>query len=251
MSYLLKAATIIFISFSIIVFTTSIAISEDDWQSEARKTFFQVCSSDVPHSPTACCQLGGLWERGDGGPKDLVKARGYYKKACDGGTESCCIELGRLLLKGEGGPQDANKGEELLSTYCVKGIDTSSTCINYAFNLHSGESGVKQDYLKSKAVAEVVCEHGLFYSDRGCELVGKAYINGWGVEKDIVKAQIFLAKACEKENAEICFMLGLEYMGIFGAEYTVDIEKAKRYVLKGCELENDEACKFAQDKGWK
>ena len=64
------------------------------------------CNEDVGKS---CQDLASMWKNGQGGKKDLAKARMYYEIACEKGEWIGCIFAGRMWRKGEGGPADEKK----------------------------------------------------------------------------------------------------------------------------------------------
>ncbi len=57
----------------------------------------------------SCYALASMWKKGQGGKKDLAKARMYYGIACEKGDSMACIFAGRMWRKGEGGPADESK----------------------------------------------------------------------------------------------------------------------------------------------
>ncbi len=64
------------------------------------------CKEDDSRS---CYDLASMCKKGQGGKKDLAKARIYYGIACEKGDSMACIFAGRMWRKGEGGPADESK----------------------------------------------------------------------------------------------------------------------------------------------
>ena len=73
--------------------------------------------------PTAsdCQKLAGVYAKGEGVPKDLGKAAGFYKKACDANNALGCLDLAAMHRSGEGASKDVQKAALLLKRGCDLG----------------------------------------------------------------------------------------------------------------------------------
>ena len=69
-----------------------------------------------------CQSLAALHLRGEGTPKDPVKAAAAFEKACNGGLGSACSNLGYMHYQGDGIPVDREKGVALLKRSCELGF---------------------------------------------------------------------------------------------------------------------------------
>ena len=73
-----------------------------------RSTLEAECKEDDGRS---CYDLASMWKNGQGGKKDLARARMYYEIACEKGEFMACILAGRMWRKGEGGSADESKAK--------------------------------------------------------------------------------------------------------------------------------------------
>jgi TPR repeat protein len=64
-----------------------------------------------------------MYLRGEGVPKDLNRAAGLFKRACDAGGSVGCLDLGSMYLRGEGVPKDRNRAADLFEKACNAGLN--------------------------------------------------------------------------------------------------------------------------------
>lgn len=79
----------------------------EDSPAEAFKLLGQAAEGE---SHGAMVNLGLLYQKGRGAPKDLAQARHWFQRAAEGGQPLGMLYLGRQLLNGKGGPRDAAEG---------------------------------------------------------------------------------------------------------------------------------------------
>ncbi len=87
---------------------------------QALELYTKACNADGEFAAHACGMAGNLLSEPPE-PFDLAKARGFYAKACDGGTQLACANLGQMLLDGDGGAADQQKAITLLTVACDLG----------------------------------------------------------------------------------------------------------------------------------
>ena len=75
---------------------------------------------------------------------------------------------------------------------------------------------------------------------KGCQILGEAHYNGWGVEKDYAKAAFYSQQACEVGFADSCFNLGLLYQKGKGVER--NYKKAVEFYTRACNGNVAKAC---------
>ena len=61
----------------------------------------------------------------------------------------------------------------------------------------------------------------------GCQTLGESYLNGWGVDKDPVKATAIFQTLCDKKQGDGCFMLGYRYRGQSNLQYDAVTERGR------------------------
>ena len=128
--------------------------------------------------------------------KDFVKAKGYYEKACNAGLATACSNLGQIYEQGLVDEQkDIEKALKLYKLACDSGDGVG--CYNEAMGL---KSYIESENLKTHKI------------DRN-----KA-------EARVLK---LLAKSCELEYAQSCFLL---------AKLSGDETKADALYKRACQL---------------
>ena len=70
--------------------------------------------------------------------------------------------------------------------------------------------------------------------------MGTLYHDGYGVRQELDTAHNYFIKACNLNDAQGCFNLGIEYGNGKGIEQ--DYRKAKYYYEKACNLDNQKGC---------
>jgi hypothetical protein len=75
---------------------------------------------------TGCDDLGALFLRGQGIPRDAGRAAAAFERACDGGLAIGCSNLGLMHYSADGIPKDTTKGLAYLKQAC--GLGLSNAC---------------------------------------------------------------------------------------------------------------------------
>jgi TPR repeat protein len=138
-----------------------------------------------------CHDLGLMYYRGEGVPKDLNRAADLYKRACDAGGTGGCLDLGLMYLRGEGVPKDPNRAAELYKRACDAGSPPG--CTDLGIMYYRGE-GVAKDMNQAADLYKRACDAG---GSGGCFNLGTMYKRGEGVPKDLNQAADFFKKACD------------------------------------------------------
>jgi TPR repeat protein len=182
-----------------------------------------------------------------------------------------CKGLCKTIASSKGpGKSQAEQADDA-EAKCAKNDMEACATIGGAYLL--GKGGKVQDEKKGLELLKKSCDGGAAF---GCEIYGRAYDQGKGVEKDSAKAVELwtkacdggaggacrslalkketadpsriplLEKACSKDDALGCMGLGAAYKhGNQGAP--ADSAKAKQFLQKACDLGADSACPVAAE----
>ena len=128
--------------------------------------------------------------------KDFVKAKGYYEKACNAGLATACSNLGQIYEQGLVDEQkDLEKALKLYKLACDSGDGVG--CYNEAMGL---KSYIESENLKTHKIDRTKAE---------------------------ARVLKLLAKSCELEYAQSCFLL---------AKLSGDEAKANALYKRACQL---------------
>ncbi len=151
-------------------------------------------------------RLGWMLQNGIGTQKDIARAKEYFEKSAKMGNIFAGYSLAKLILAEENPNQ-----EELKSAI---------------------------EYLQKAADNEnEICKPIRTFAQYA---LGKIYLEGKHVPKDINKAIIYLTQSAEQENEWVAYQLGKLYL--LGKNVPKDTEKAVVYLTKAAEQGNQ----FAQ-----
>jgi TPR repeat protein len=100
-----------------------------------------------------------MYERGLGvAAADLVQARTYYTRACDGGVLRGCSNLGAIVLRGDAtSPANPTAAADLFRRACEG--RTGVACANLAA-LYDAGSGVARDTQRARELRQQACQAG-------------------------------------------------------------------------------------------
>ncbi len=142
-----------------------------------------------------CGRAGRMMMDGTDGPKDLVAARRYLDRSCNGETAIACGQLGDALLNGSfGGAPDLRGAMGYFARACQLGVAIS--CTNEALAaLQLGEM------VRSRAVAIKGCQSG---DSGGCRIIGVLMSTGKGGAADPVMAAAYFNQACKMNDQAGC-----------------------------------------------
>ncbi len=146
----------------------------------------------------ACDDLGDIYEKGKGVPRDYAKAIQVYRKSCDGGHQWGCYLLDQMYELGEGGP--ALKAQTIAAH--VKACDggSSDDCENLGMMYFYG-LGENMDRAHAAMLFRNACDGG---NAIACEALGDSFENGWGVPVDKAQAFTLYRKACDGRSELGC-----------------------------------------------
>ena len=126
--------------------------------------------------------LGLMYLRGDGVPKDLKEAVKWYQKAADQGDAPAQFNLGLMYRNGEGVEQDFKEAVEWYRKAALQGH------ANAQFNLgvmYRKGQGVEQDFMEATKWFRKAAEQGIANAQYA---LGLMYEKGQGVEQDFKEA---------------------------------------------------------------
>ncbi|HEX6862491.1 MAG TPA: PDZ domain-containing protein [Thermoanaerobaculia bacterium] len=112
--------------------------------------------------PRGCTNAGFLHDSGKLGPEDPLRARVFYRQACEGtgcsaGDPLGCFNLGVLYRDGRGGTRSKTEAAAFFERACNGG--NASGCANLADLLYAGD-GVPRDVERATRLFQVACLGG-------------------------------------------------------------------------------------------
>ena len=160
--------------------------------SDARKDFVQACmptytvgSRPKDNLPAACHKLGRLVRDAKGGPTDLPRAVEMFQIACRAGLEESCIDLGMLVY--DPAPDSEVRPDP-------------ARAVEFFFNA-----------CNTVGVRELEAPDTEDPNARACWALGRAYVDGSGVENnrpDAKRALQMYRKGCDAQHAPACSAAG-------------------------------------------
>ena len=181
--------------------------------------------------PDGCMNLGRMYDsRHDGVSMDRGKARQLFAEACDAGSAEACTYVGLAASKGEGGAVDDAKAATLFAKACDGGHLLGCSLLGSAYAIGRGTP-------KNESRAAALLQRGCTTTETtGCATLGTLTANGrGGLQRDSVKAIGFWRQACAAaaSSAEGCTYLGAGYLRGSGVMH--DDVRAGQYLSAGCE----------------
>lgn len=206
-------------------------------KTKATSYYLKACEADYSD---ACITVSWYYTTGEGVAVDKEKALDFAKKACSLGNNKGCNNVGTFYSQGEGGLEpDQVKAKEYFKKACDSGIDGAVGCSNLGDYFYEEEKfdlaknsyemgcngkvessctrlgeiyenghGVKIDLKKAKDLYEQSCydEEKLLESKNGisCAFLGAMYENGKGVASNLAKAKELYGKACDDGYQQAC-----------------------------------------------
>jgi len=188
-----------------------------------------------------CSQAGWVTERGLGTLKDEARAVAFYTRACDGGSPWGCGNLGKANAHGMSLPKDEARAAVLYKQACDAGdIDA---CPNLGWLYEKGR-GVPTDEAQAASLYKESCDGGSAY---GCGCLGVLHRDGHGVPKDLPQSVVLLKQGCDWGNARSCTNLGSLYKN--GQGVPRDLVQARALYRKGCDQADDLGCTSLKNAG--
>src|SRR3989344_2113012 len=147
--------------------------------------------------------LGMRYAKGEGVPKDIVKAVEWHQKAAAQGHAKAQFALGFMYNNGIGVPKDAAKAAEWYQKAAAQGNADAQFSLGMAYA--DGE-GVPKNATKAAEWLQKAAAQG----DAGLQaMLAEMYYYGKGVPKNAAKAIEWYQKAAAQGHAEAQFSLGL------------------------------------------
>ncbi len=156
-----------------------------------------------------------------------------------------CYALGKLVRDAKGGPKDPARAAELFEIACKPdasnpkaGPQVPEACVDLAYALYEGEQ-VREDPERAVELLGTACR-GEVPNHRACTLLGIAYAEGNGVQKnDLEMAHTLLSTSCEAKHADACVEAGNLTVG---SRRRADLELAAAFYEQGCEIDARKGC---------
>ncbi len=191
------------------------------------KDFARYLKAAEQGDAAAQSNLGEMYYKGEGVPKDSVKAVEWYRKAANQGDARGQSSLGMMYAKGEGVPKDSVEALKWLRKGVEKGDARGQSNLGAMYD--NGE-GVPKDSAKAVEWYRKAAEQGYAAAQSN---LGAKYENGEGVPKDFVKAVEWYRKAAEQGFAIAQTNLGGMYNR--GEGVPKDFVKAVEWYRKAAE----------------
>lgn len=150
-------------------------------------------------------KLGWIYDKGDGFPRDAAKAVEWYQKSAAQGYASAQYSLGGMYYKGDGAPKDAAKAAEWFQKAATQ--DHAGAQYNLGSMYYYGD-GVPKDAAKAVEWYQKAAAQGNASAQGN---LGVMYAAGEGVPKDAAKAVEWYQKAAAQGNASAQANLAVAY----------------------------------------
>src|SRR5436309_4023512 len=118
--------------------STAPSSSKNEAASTTEQSFVESKKRADSGAADAQVNLGLMYAKGEGVPKDAAKAVEWYQKAAAQGDAQAQVRLGRMYAKGEGGPKDAAKAVEWYQKAAVQGDDAARISVGLASVIGDG-----------------------------------------------------------------------------------------------------------------
>jgi len=181
----------------------------------------------------ALCDLGSMYEYGEGVDKNHEKAVHYYLKAAEKGYAGAQCNLGYMYNNGRGVKLDRVKAVDYYKLASAQNHVRAQYNLGYLFKYGYG---VDRDYKQAVYYYRKSAEQGYTKAQHN---LGFMYSNGYGVEKDKKMAAHYYKLAADQNNAMSSYNLALMYQR--GDGVALDPAMAFKYFLEATELGHKEA----------
>lgn len=181
---------------------------------EGAAAYEQACEAG---NSLACTNLGFIYERGEGVPKELGEAVRLYKLGCRGSSCAApnnlgCVNLGRFYRDGIGVTADPRRALELFRDVCNRepvddedaGHIARSCSLAGTLMLFAKE--LPHDQSRGLALLERGCTGDDTF---GCYNLAVLYDNGQGVPLDQSRAAGYYKHSCNHGDTEACERLAV------------------------------------------
>jgi ankyrin repeat protein len=178
-----------------------------------------------------CVTLGETFQVGKKVVRDISRATGLYRKACDGGSAQACNRLGVVS-------KDPAEKLALYRKSCDGGHGWG--CFNLAICYQDGK-GVARDKRRAAALYRKACDARIHDA---CNQLGVMMYIGDGIPKHLAGTVPLFDKACEGKVAAGCRNLGVVYKE--GNAVARDLTRARSLFRKACSMGHKKACSEAR-----
>jgi TPR repeat protein len=144
----------------------------------------------------AQCELGYMYDFGQGVPQDYKKAIRWYRKAAEQGYAEAQYNLGHMYDKGQGVPQDYKEAVRWYRKAVEQGYAKAQYNLGYMYSIGQG---VPQDYKEAVRWCRKAAEQGVAKAQ--CVL-GLMYDFGQGVPQDYIRAYAWFNLAASQGNTD-------------------------------------------------
>src|SRR2546422_535443 len=185
--------------------STSPSSSKQEAASTTEKGLVELKKEADSGDAVAQYDLGRMYAKGEGVPKDAAEAAEWFRKAATQGNALAQVKLGRMYYDGEGVPKDAAEAAEWWQKAAAQGDAPAQRGLGW---MYANGEGVPKDAVKAVEWYQKAAVQGDAPAQRG---LGWMYANGEGVPKDAVKAVEWYQKAAAQGDAQAQGMLGSLY----------------------------------------
>ena len=149
--------------------------------------------------------LGAMYAKGEGVPKDATKAVEWYGKAAAQGNTDAQVALALMYREGTYAPKDYTKAAEWFQKAAEQGNAVAQTALGF---MYMKGDGVREDYAMAAQLFQKAAARG---DSRAQHALGLMYREGKGVPKDALKAVEWLQLAAAQGNVDAQRTLGFMY----------------------------------------
>jgi TPR repeat protein len=149
--------------------------------------------------------LGNMYAKGQGVPRDYAQALSWLRKAADQGLAAAQGNLGVMYAKGQGVPQDY---AEALKWYRLAADQGNAWAQNNIGEMYQIGQGVPQDYAEALKWFRKAADQGLAVAQYN---LGWMYEKGVDVAQDYMQALAWYRKAADQGHAWAETALGSMY----------------------------------------
>jgi len=137
--------------------------------------------------------------------------------------------------KTQDGKKELEQSERLQQSAQVPADDPRAAAARAA---EQGDALMKQEkYADAAPLYQQACQGGY---PSGCASLASLYQNGFGVPKDVKRANTLLTNSCEASVPDACVILGVNYDAGTGTK--IDHAEARRLFSQACEAGDDLGC---------
>ncbi|HKO50753.1 MAG TPA: tetratricopeptide repeat protein [Polyangiaceae bacterium] len=158
----------------------------------AKKAYAKACDAG---DGDGCGGLGDMFEHQVSFASDSEKAARHYSRGCELGSAISCAGLADLYRAGRGVSADANRALDLYKRGCVQGSSYGCTGAAKLLEQDPATAAKAEEFARTAVKLNTAeCDDGDPYN---CSLLGDAYREGRGVQKDLNRAFQLYQSGCK------------------------------------------------------